>query len=111
LEPNIIKTELPDELRGWNWGAFWLNWIWGISNKTYIALLCLVPLINIIMMFILGAKGNQWAWQKREWDSVTEFKKTQRIWAYWGWGLFLAGTTLLGLALGAVIQFMNEFMI
>ena len=27
-------AELPAEVRGWNWGAFWLGWIWGIKNRT-----------------------------------------------------------------------------
>ena len=30
---------LPPELTGWNWGAFFLTWIWGIGNSTFIALL------------------------------------------------------------------------
>ena len=25
---------LPSELRGWNWGAFFLNWVWGLGNQT-----------------------------------------------------------------------------
>ena len=34
---------IPAEIKRWNWGAFLLNWIWGIGNQTYIALLALVP--------------------------------------------------------------------
>ena len=33
---------LPDQLRGWNWGAFLLNVLWGIGNSTFIALLMFV---------------------------------------------------------------------
>ena len=54
-------TELPDELKGLNWGAFLLNWIWGLGNRTYIALLALIPLVNFVMMFVLLFKGNKWA--------------------------------------------------
>ena len=50
---------LPPELRGWNWGAFWLTWIWGIRNKTYIAFLSFIPFVSVVMPFILGAKGNK----------------------------------------------------
>jgi hypothetical protein len=39
LDPKAI----PAEIRLWNWGAFLLNWIWGIGNQTYIALLALIP--------------------------------------------------------------------
>ena len=49
---------VPPELKGWNWGAFLLNWIWGIGNSTYIALLMFVPFVNIVMFFMLGAKGH-----------------------------------------------------
>lgn len=75
---------VPPEIRGWNWGAFLLNWIWGIGNNTYIALLMFIPLVNIVMAFVLGAKGNEWAWRNRTWQDVTHFKSTQRKWAQWG---------------------------
>jgi hypothetical protein len=29
----------PDGVAGWSWGAFLLNWIWAIFNKSYIGLL------------------------------------------------------------------------
>ena len=47
------QSVVPPEVKGWNWGAFLLNWIWGIGNSTYIALLMFVPLVNIFMFFIL----------------------------------------------------------
>jgi hypothetical protein len=87
-------SSLPAELKGWNWGAFFLNWIWGIGNSTWIAFLCWIPLVNIVMIFVLGAKGNQWAWQNKKWDSVEHFKKTQRTWKRWGVALFIIGIVL-----------------
>jgi len=75
---------VPAEIRGWNWGAFLLNWIWGLGNSTYIALLMFVPLVNIVMLFVLGAKGNEWAWRNRLWRDVQHFKSTQRKWAWAG---------------------------
>jgi len=48
-------SQLPPEIKGWNWGAFFLSWIWGLGNGTYIALLCLIPFVNIVMIFIPGA--------------------------------------------------------
>lgn len=79
---------LPAELRHWNWGAFFLNWIWGIFNKTWIAFLCFVPIVNVVMIFVLGAKGNEWAWQNNKWENAQHFQKTQKAWAHWGVGLF-----------------------
>jgi len=89
------ESVVPPEIRGWNWGAFLLNWIWGIGNSTYIALLMFVPLVNIIMLFVLGAKGNKWAWQNRTWRDVEHFKKTQRKWGITGALLVFVGLPLL----------------
>ena len=61
---------VPSEVNRWNWGAFLLTWIWGIGNNTFIAFLMFVPFVNIVMWFILGAKGSAWAWQNKRWDSV-----------------------------------------
>lgn len=82
-------ASLPVELSGWNWGAFFLSWIWGIGNNTWIAFLTFIPLVNFIMIFVLGAKGNEWAWQNKRWDSPDHFKKVQKLWAIWGLVLFL----------------------
>jgi hypothetical protein len=75
---------VPPEIERWNWGAFLLHWIWGIGNNTLIALLMFVPLVNVVMVFILGAKGSTWAWRNKRWESVEQFKDTQRKWAIWG---------------------------
>ncbi|MCX6010420.1 MAG: hypothetical protein NTW48_10445, partial [Chloroflexi bacterium] len=76
---------IPPEIRGWNWGAFLLNWMWGIGNKVGIALLTFI--LGPIMAIILGVKGNEWAWRNKKWKSVEKFKKTQRGWAGAGIGL------------------------
>lgn len=74
-------TPIPPHLRRWNWGAFFLNWIWGVGNSTYIALLMFVPFVNIVMIFVLGARGSEWAWKNRIWDDEAHFKRVQRNWA------------------------------
>jgi hypothetical protein len=83
------RAQVPAEIKRWSWGAFLLSWIWGIGNDTYIALLALFPLVNVVMMFVLGAKGNVWAWRNRRWRDVAHFRRVQRKWAIWGfviWG-------------------------
>jgi TPR repeat protein len=75
---------VPPEIDRWNWGAFLLNWIWGLGNRVYIALLMFVPFVNIVMAFVLGAKGSAWAWKNRRWESVERFKRVQRLWAIAG---------------------------
>ena len=39
-----------------------------------------VPLVNFVMIFVLGAKGNEWAWRNRTWRDVEHFKSTQKKW-------------------------------
>jgi len=81
---------VPAEVARWNWGAFLLHVIWGIGNKTYIALLALVPFVNVVMPFVLGAKGSAWAWRNKRWESVEQFQRVQRKWAIWGAVTFVA---------------------
>jgi hypothetical protein len=85
-------SALPDELKGWNWGAFFLNWIWGIGNNVWIALITFI--LGWIWAIVLGIKGNEWAWKHKKWDSVEHFKRTQRKWKRWGIGLFIAAVAL-----------------
>lgn len=97
-----VLSQLPAELRGWNWGAFLLTWIWGIGNNVWIALVALgglVPyvgwVISIVMAIVLGARGNEWAWQKKKWDSIEQFRKTQRNWMWWGVGMIVLQLLLM----------------
>lgn len=86
------NDNIPQEALGWSWGAFLLTWIWGLGNRVWISLLMFVPLVNIVMWFILGAKGRQWAWQKGSWRDIEHFKRVQRRWAIAGvvvWSLFI----------------------
>jgi hypothetical protein len=92
------SSPVPAELQGgWNWGAFFLTWIWGIGNSVWIALIALVPvpLASLAMGIILGIKGNEWAWQSRKWQSIEHFRKTQRVWLYWGIAAFCAPFVLI----------------
>lgn len=77
-------ADLPPEAQRWNWGAFLLHWIWGIGNNTFIAFLMFVPVLNLVMPFVLGAKGGEWAWRNTKWDSVEHFQRVQRLWGIWG---------------------------
>ncbi len=79
-----LTSEIPVEIKGWNWGAFFLNWIWGIGNNSYRPFLTFIPIVGLIMPFVCGAKGNKWAWTNKRWDSVDHFKSTQRKWAIAG---------------------------
>lgn len=98
-QPDV--KSIPPKLNKWSWGAFFMNWIWGLGNSTYIALLMFVPFVNIIMFFVLGAKGSKWAWKNRIWEDEAHFVKTQRNWAIAGAICWLALPLLIaGLVFG-----------
>ncbi len=107
-------STLPPEIRGWNWGAFFLNWIWGIGNSVWIAFLVFIPLLNIIWCFVLGARGNEWAWQHKKWDSIEHFKRTQHTWSKWGVILFFVSLAvyvlyvIIALLIGGYFTLMNN---
>jgi hypothetical protein len=82
------EAPVPRELVKWNWGAVFLSVIWGMGNRTYIAFLALIPIINIFVLIALGYNGNKWAWRNKRWESIEEFKKVQKRWAYAGYVAF-----------------------
>lgn len=91
------NSQVPPDVKGWNWGGFLMTWIWGIGNNVWIALIAILGmlpgvgwLITIAMRIILGIKGSEWAWQNKKWDSVEHFKRVQRTWMWWGIGLIAA---------------------
>ena len=98
-------ADIPPEIIRWNWGAFFLNWIWGIRNKTYIAFLCVVPIIGFVMMIVLGMRGNEWAWQNKHWESAEQFLHEQKVWSKWGirYAVLLLILGLLGFILSPIL--------
>ena len=92
-----LSSTVPPEIRGWNWGAFFLTWVWGIGNRVWLAFIALIPVpfVGLAMMIILGLKGNEWAWQCKKWDSIEQFRRRQRIWMYWGIAGFIAPFVLI----------------
>ena len=88
-----------------NWGAFLLNWIWGLGNRTFITLVIflvgvfgIIPGLGIIAglgcNIWFGIKGNEWAWQNKTWDDVESFHATQEKWAIAGVILAILGIIL-----------------
>ena len=75
---------IPPELDRWNWGAFLLTWIWGIGNRTWIAFLVFVPLVNLVIWVLLGLRGSRWSWEKGGWKNAQEFRTAQKTWAIIG---------------------------
>jgi hypothetical protein len=84
-------AQIPPGVKGWSWGAFFLNWIWSIGNRTWIGLLALVPYVGFIMAFYLGFKGREMAWRNKRWDSIEHFNEVQRSWSKWALILIVGG--------------------
>ena len=90
------NTPVPESVANkFNWGAFLLNWIWGLGNRTYITLLIFVAsfasiipiigaLVPLAMCIWFGIKGNEWAWQNKRFESVEQFHDYQKKWAIAG---------------------------
>lgn len=52
----------------------------GLEIKHIFPLLCLIPLFNIVWIFVVGFKGNEWAWQKNDYKDIETFKAVQATW-------------------------------
>lgn len=108
------EDNFPQELKHFNWGAFLLNWIWGIMHKKYITLLyfpaCIIPVIGPLAISIwFGIMGNKWAWNSQTWESTEQFNEVQKSWVRWWiilaiFGLILAIKTFIILAIIGSIE-------
>jgi hypothetical protein len=96
------------EIGKWSWGGFFLTWIWGIGNNTFVALLALIPVLNLLMSVVLGFKGNEWAWKNKKWESVEEFHRVQRLWTKWGVIVWLVGALFFITVIGGTFSFMKN---
>jgi len=107
------ESILPRELNGLNWGACLLNVIWGakmsIPGGTLLLwfLLLLFPVIGWIFPFYLLFKGNELAWQYRKWESLDEFRESQKKWTASGFillGIFVVAMFIMGAWLSMLIR-------
>ncbi|HEY9782926.1 MAG TPA: serine/threonine-protein kinase [Leptolyngbyaceae cyanobacterium] len=76
-----LLVPVPEEIQGWNWGAFLLTPFWLVSNRVWIGIFAFVPIIGVWMAIALGIKGNEWAWKSRKWESIESFQAYQKRWA------------------------------
>lgn len=106
-DQKLTEAEIKSKIRRWSWGAFFLNWIWGVSHGVWISLLALIPIVNFGVMIYLGLRGNELAWKNGSWSSIEAFHKSQRRWAIAGWILFSL-SLLFGIA-SAVIDSANTY--
>jgi hypothetical protein len=99
---------IPDGIKGWSWGAFFLNWIWAIGNRTWIGLFAIVPYVGFIMAIVLGFKGREWAWKNKEWESIEHFNRVQKKWSFWGVMIFFC-VFILGILAAIAIPAYQDY--
>ena len=116
----------------WNWGAFFLGWLWCFANGVaglgvlLLALDCLLTFFNVALLpagyplpsellalvvvgahCYLGLHGHPFAWERRRFaGGVAQFFSVQRAWAIAGVIAFV-GTTLVFTIFGVI--FMSAF--
>ncbi len=103
-----IAAPLPEGIKGWSWGAFLFNWIWAAFNGVWIGLIALIPFVGIVMAFVLGFKGREWAWRAKQWDSVEHFQRVQRAWSLWSL-VFVIVPILLGILAAVAIPAYQDY--
>ncbi len=88
------KSDVPKEIKGWNWAAFLIPPLWGLFSGVPIAIIMLglyLPIFSdemrvialIVGSIFLGFRGNELAWKGKKWKSVEHFKKVQKKWLSW----------------------------
>lgn len=102
--------EIPEGIRGWSWGAFLLNWIWAIGNRTWIGLFAFFPYVGLIFALVLGFKGREWAWRNKRWESYEHFEAAQKRWSFWG-VLLIVGFAVLGIVAAIALPAYQDYVI
>ena len=100
-------AEIPEGVKGWSWGAFMFNWIWAVSNRTWIGLFALLPYVGFLMAVALGIKGREWAWRNKKWESVEHFQRVQRRWSLWS--LLIFGIAIVGILAAIAIPAYQDY--
>lgn len=94
------QSVVPQEIKGWNWGAAFISLPWGLYHRVFWSLLVFVPFVNMIWWIVMGMMGNEWAWKAMPWKSVEEFHAYQKPWKLWGIFFFILGVLLF---IGSII--------
>ena len=76
-------------VQGWNWGGFFLSWMWALGHEritaaAIILITSFVPFVRWGFKIYFGIKGNELAWTHRRFRDLDEFRSVQRAWMIWG---------------------------
>jgi hypothetical protein len=103
LETRRTETiGVEEELQKFNWGGFLLGWIWAFGHRVWLwGILGLIPFVGIVVMFVLGFRGNRLAWERGTYAGAEELRQKERKWAWASLWVYLA-FFLLGIVIGLV---------
>lgn len=82
------RSIMPDEVRGFSWGAFLCGPVWGFSYRLWVSILSWLPGIGVLVWFWMGFHGREIAWRARDWESPQAFLESERRWTNAGWAIF-----------------------
>jgi len=94
---SLTQSEIDEQLRRFNIGAFLGTWAWGLANRIYWPLaiipLSLIPyigqILSILLCTYLGLNGNPLGWQHSKGVSFPTWSKKQSTWIYIGAVVFI----------------------
>lgn len=111
-EKGILEIENEPRLK-WNWGAFMMPLQFGFGNKAYLTLLTLVPLLNIVWIFVCGFKGAKWAYDSAAHKNIDAFNGSMITWNRAGLTSFVVTAVVIVLYLvlfaGQIYTLLNMF--
>ena len=112
-------SDINAELEHFNWGAFFLGWIWAIFNGAWrdiwpvflIQVLFFIVgqfflgfvfgILFLLLEIYIGKKGNEWAYYgTKKWKNLEHFRKVQRNWV----GASIAASIILNFSLTFIVM-------
>ena len=60
------------------------------------------------MPFVLGVRGNRWAWRNGRWDSTEHFRRVQRAWTKWAVIIYVGAIVLFGAIFGGAFYLLSH---
>jgi hypothetical protein len=106
--PGAGPQEVP---KGFNWGAFYFGWIWGLNHRKPILLLMLpisivlgfIPILGVLIslgiQIWVGFQGNQWAWDSGRFNTIAQMEECENVWKKWAIAMFALSIVFITLAI------------
>lgn len=108
MSADLQHKIIPNAIKKWNWGAFFLNVVWAVRHGVWFGLWMFVPVVNIFIPFVLAIKGNEWAWKKNNYTSEEDFLKSQRKWTISGLIIFITFILIFATLIWTLIYSINN---